>query len=114
MLSRQEVGRLTLSAGALWRCGSWRSSARPVCPGLWSTRAGARTFGGRTPAGPAAAAAGTQTAAPDIETAPPAGYGSLHIKKRETTIRTNSASLKDWAYTLGLASAFQTLLEVNI
>lgn len=35
-------------------------------------------------------------------------------KKRETTIRTNSASLKDWAYTLGLASAFQTLLEVNI
>lgn len=113
VLSSQKVGRLTLGAGALWNCGSWQSSARPVCPGLWSIQAGALPFGGRTPAGPAAAAAGTQTAAPDIETAPPAGYGSLHIKKNRT-FRTNSASLADWAYTLGLASSFQTLLEVSI
>lgn len=61
-------------------CGSWRSSALPVCPGPSSTPAGALPFGGRTPAGPAAAAAATRTAAPDNGTAPPAGYGSLHSK----------------------------------
>lgn len=34
--------------------------------------------------------------------------------KKNRTFRTNSASLADWAYTLGLASAFLTLLEVSI
>lgn len=80
-LADRLLGRLTLSVGALWRCESLQSSAQRVCPGLWSTQAGARLFGGRTPAGPAAAAAVTLTAAPDNETAPPAGYGFLHINK---------------------------------
>lgn len=38
----------------------------------------------------------------------------LCISKKNRTFRTNSASLADWAYTLGLASSFQTLLEVSI
>lgn len=81
VLSRQTVARLTWSAGALWRCGSWRSNAPPVYPDSWSTQAGARPFDGRTPAGPAVAAAGIRTAAPNNGTAPPAGFGSLHINK---------------------------------
>lgn len=80
-----------------------QSSARPVCPGLWSTLAGARLFDGRTPAGPAEAAAATPTAAPDIGTAPPAGYGSLEKqpKNMQEGFRTHSDSLDEGADTAG-------------
>lgn len=103
--------RLTLSAGALWRCGFLQSSARPVSPGLWSTRAGARLFDGKTPAGPAAAAAATPTAAPDIGTAPPAGYGSL--EKHQKTVRHPQSTYWPSGGGGGDASALQPLLEVR-
>lgn len=74
---------LTWNAGVLWSCGSWRSSAQPAYPTLGNTLAGVRPFGERTLAGPAVAAAGTRTAAPDIGTAPPAGYESLRNETRE-------------------------------
>lgn len=62
------------------------SSALQVCLGLWRTPVGAQPSGGRSPVGPAATAGGTPTAAPNNGIAPPTGYGSLPINRRESDL----------------------------
>lgn len=76
-----QAGKLTWTAGVPWSCGSWRRTSRPASLSCGSIPAQSLLCGGRTPAGLAAAGYETQTVAPSIWTVPPAGYGSLSIKR---------------------------------
>lgn len=80
-LKCMQGGKLTWTAGVPLSCVSWRRTSRPVCLSCGSIPARSLLCGGRTPAGPVAAGYETRIAAPSIWTVPPAGYGSLFIKR---------------------------------
>lgn len=94
LYKRKYQNTLTWTAGVLWSCVSWRRTSRPVSLSCGSIPVQSLLYGGRTPAGPAVTGYETQTAAPSIWIAPPAGYGSLsikNVKKKHVWVTCNTA-----------------------